>query len=351
MKGDLKVNWLTLTVKKTIIASNRIMKVSLLKAFSLPIKKLTKNLYVSYDSGQAADGTGAQLQRLITIAALCKFFNLGFIPSKINDFSVHPLDPFQSSTEYLIQLQRLNNFLNFPHSCFETIDAKEKTLLIPRLTINRFFFELFRQLLNPKPRELVIFEAYPVTEFCPGLFDKFACEISENIALVVKNQRAQIVIHYRQGVGGNVIYPGQKIPRQIELAKIAELLRYISARSEFNPKAQITILTDAPDKVSFYSPPESQQLLWEGTPGYANGVMTIQPMDFSELSLETEIPINVIRGGNPLDAITLMAMADIFVMSKSSLSYVGALLNKHGAIYYPKSFWHRPMRHWIEFDG
>ena len=129
------------------------------------------------------------------------------------------------------------------------------------------------------------------------------------------------------------------------------MIQKLSGQGEFGSISKITILTDAPDSISHYTPPESQRALWEGTPGFSDGIMTIQPMDFSELGKITGIPINVVRGGNPLDAIRIMAAADFFVMSKSSLSYVGALLNKVGQIYWPKSFWHRPLNSWIKYDG
>ena len=51
-------------------------------------------------------------------------------------------------------------------------------------------------------------------------------------------------------------------------------------------------------------------------------------------------------GGNPLTAIKFMSESDYLIMGRSSLSYVAAILNKEGVIYYPPKFWHPPMSHW-----
>ena len=77
--------------------------------------------------------------------------------------------------------------------------------------------------------------------------------------------------------------------------------------------------------------------------------MTIQPIKFDELAEKIGIPVEVIRGGNPLVAIEIMAHAEFLLMSKSSLSYLGGYLNKQGAVYYPKNFWHRPLPEWKGF--
>jgi len=37
-------------------------------------------------------------------------------------------------------------------------------------------------------------------------------------------------------------------------------------------------------------------------------------------------------------------------MSRSSVSYVGALLNSEGKIYYPPDFWHNPLKKWVKIS-
>jgi len=77
--------------------------------------------------------------------------------------------------------------------------------------------------------------------------------------------------------------------------------------------------------------------------------MTIQPLDFDYLTRKFNVHVEVIRGGNPLVAIEVMAKSDYLLMGKSSLSYVGALLNKSGKVYSPRDFWHKPLPGWRKF--
>lgn len=347
----MKHNHIKDIARKSYFFLIRLLKVLILRFSHSAIRRLVKNLYISYDSGAAVDGTGAQLQRLISVAALSHFFGLNFLPSKIKSFSVHALDPFQNDKDYLDQLIRLNQFLSFPNMISNHPESGTKKIFISRLTIRRFLFEIFKQIFKPNPRTLVVLEVYPVSEFCPGIFTDFGVRISESFQQIATVDGCHLVVHYRQGVGGNVIYPGQKIPRQIEFNKIVDVVSDLIRGSNVNLISQITILTDAPDTISFYTPPENQRPLWEGTPGYSDGIMTIQPMNFSELHAITKVPILVIRGGNPLDAINVMASSDFLIMSKSSLSYVGALLNRKGVVYCPRSFWHNPLGSWVQYDG
>jgi hypothetical protein len=57
---------------------------------------------------------------------------------------------------------------------------------------------------------------------------------------------------------------------------------------------------------------------------------------------------NLVRriNGRTIDCIRQLATADILVMSRSSFSYVGGILNRDGIVLY-HPFWHRPPSSWI----
>ena len=62
-------------------------------------------------------------------------------------------------------------------------------------------------------------------------------------------------------------------------------------------------------------------------------------------ALPSDVSVSIIRGGNPLISLAKMSSADTLIMSRSSLSYVAALLSS-GNIIYPKGFWHPPKSTW-----
>jgi hypothetical protein len=306
--------------------------------------KRSAPISVSFDSLSSTDGTGAQLQRQIAVIALAKYFGFHYIHSQIQQVSVHPLDPFQSDAEYKTYLERLNRFLDV--SSYPQPLREHHQAVLSRITLRFLLKELVLQRLRPRDRHFVIHEPYPITEFCPGILDNFDLNSSESPPEDSSHGVYKIVLHYRQGVGGFAIYPGQNIPREIPLEVFCQRIEKIIKKLPSDSTVQIIVLTDAPEGVTEFRPPADQVHLWEGSPGFANGVMKIQPIDFHQLNRFTKTPIVISRGGNPLDAILTMAAADALLIGKSSLSFVGALLNHKGNVYYPKDFWHKPLQNW-----
>jgi hypothetical protein len=109
------------------------------------------------------------------------------------------------------------------------------------------------------------------------------------------------------------------------------------------------VLTDAPNEPYFYKPITKDKEKWKEFSEFEseNGI-AIQAHEFQNLQNLIGSNLKIIRGGSLQDAVAEMSSADVFVMSRSSMSYIGALLNKHGEIYYPPDFWHKPLKKWIK---
>ena len=309
--------------------------------------KSNSSIYVTFDSNQAVDGTGAQLQRMISIYALANYLGFHYHHSQIKQVSVHAFDPFQTDDLYEKYLVELNNFFQFSKITHQDQDFMNFTKY--HLFFWKFMVLLICNRFQNKPRYLALLEPYSISDFEGRILDSIEGQISLTTRDVSHFARPSVAIHYRQGVGGFALYPGQNVPRETPLIQFEQALTSIMI--EFGPNSikSIIVLTDAPTDVTLYRPPIHQQNLWEGTPGYSNGVITIQPIDFDTLSEKFDLPIHVIRGGNPLDAIYVMAHSDFLLMSKSSLSYLGGVLNNSGMVYCPKDFWHRPLAKWKRF--
>lgn len=306
--------------------------------------ELKPPILVTFNSSLSVDGTGAQLQRQATIMAIAQYFGFKYIHTDIKQVSVHPLDPFQSEDEYKKYLERLSKFLKTTPTGTLGPKSQEKSLV--SLKFSFLFQEFARQLIRRKQVCLSIYEPYSVSEYCPKLMENFGLQCTEQF----QNERTakiyKIVIHYRQGVGGFAIYPGQNIPREIPLDVFIGRVSKIINKLPENLDWQIIVLTDAPESQTVFSPPIDQTELWMGTPGFSEGFMTIRPIRFDSLEKFSKLPLQIIRGGNPLDAILIMSSADALLIGKSSLSFMGGLLNVGGQVYYPKDFWHRPLQNW-----
>ena len=324
----------------------------LLKNFVIvSVRRLTyksnSSICVTFDSSQAVDGTGAQLQRMISVYALAKYFGFHYLHSEIKQVSVHAFDPFQTNELYEEYLVEINKFFQF-----NGISQQGQVSISFTRTQTffwKFMFLLIRNRFQNKSLFLALLEPSSITDFRPQILDSIRGHVSLATRDVPHFAHPSVAIHYRQGVGGFALYPGQKVPRETPLIQFEQILSSIVSEVGSNSIKSIIVLTDAPTDVTLYKPPTHQQALWEGTPGYSNGVMTIQPIDFGKLSDKFDLPIHVIRGGNPLDAIYVMAQSDFLLMSKSSLSYLGGIFNTIGTVYSPKNFWHRPLSGWRAF--
>jgi hypothetical protein len=284
---------------------------------------------------------------LISVYALASYFGLSYVHSDIKQVSVHPLDPFQSEDLYSEYLGRLNRFVNI--NALVDHDLTPTEFAQYNIEFWSFMWLLVQNHRHKKVQRLAVFEPYSVTEFEPKIMKSVKNSISFHDNVSLKEGQPYISIHYRQGVGGFAVYPGQKIARETPLAKFENVIFPILSHVEPKSFRKLVVLTDAPTEVTYFHPPVNQQHLWDGTPGYSEGVMTVQPTNFDELTEKFGIPVEVIRGGDPLEAIAVMANAEFLLMSKSSLSYLGGFLNKFGTVYYPKDFWHRPLPEWKGF--
>lgn len=311
------------------------------------VRKVSSSIYFAFDSDSAVDGTGAQLQRLTTLIAFAKDFGFNYVHSPIKQVSVHPLDPFQSKQSYNEYLNRLNNFLNFNNvKLLNDFGEKWNIEKVHSLSFNYLIKLYLRQKIDCTQKLISVFNPYPVTEFLPSIFDDFNIDFNDKLVELADSNALKVVIHYRQGVGGFVQYPGQKIAREIPLERFTDRLSKIIEDYSCGDNIQIVVVTDAPETETTFEPPSDQIALWEGTPKFSSGVMRISPTHFHTLGRFTRLPLEIKRGGNPLDAIVVMASADVFLGGKSSLSYMGGLLNKKGVIFFPEEFWHRPLKKW-----
>lgn len=303
------------------------------------------SLTLGFNNYAAIDGTGAQIQRLMSVRALAIYLNCGYQHFPIINVSVHPLDPFQNPSEVDEYLRELNRAFNFETNVEFKVYGKEYNFKSIRP------LELLRIVLRVaflgEVSFLKLLEPYPVSDSSPEILRRMGTftESFYDSESYVKAPIYDVVIHYRQGVGGFVLYPGQKIPRQLPLQYFGNILTEL-LQVESSRKLDVCILTDSPPVDMEFRPPRSQVENWDGTPNFENGSMFIEGMSFDSIQNMSGLDLRVVVGGNPIDAIAIMAKARNLLISRSSLSYVAGVLNREGRIYYPRYFWHPPFKGW-----
>lgn len=341
-----------ITYSKNVLKKHRQLSLRFFNhALIKVIKKLIKisgiEIALMNNTVAKIDGVGAQLQRLIALVALCNYIKMPFVQQEFSDVSVHPLDPFQDPKSKTIFLNKVNFLFKFNGNTVENKDIFN-VIDIPHLSSVQLLKVILKAILLKKSIIVKVIEPYKITnhyqDMCLNLNNNF-----QNWVAFVKNFKKDvnsdvIYIHYRQGVGGLVVYPGQKISREMPLNYYLDKVNDIKLTA---PNLNsVFIFTDAPKANLEYVPDSFQKSHWEGTPGFTSGKLHIKGnnfvLDFSSKGLN----VQTVSGGDPLEAIAIMSLASYLITSRSSLSYVAGLLNASGRIYYAHEFWHPKPNSW-----
>jgi hypothetical protein len=330
-------NWLTfLRLKLKMVARKPLFFLVFLLA-----RILKPSLVLTYDNEALCDGTGAQLQRLMAIYSLAKSLHFKYLHTPIKDVSVHPLDPHQTLLEYEEYLNRLNSFIEFPTDFIPSENLVYAKQEIPNLNLSNLLILLFSKTKGFRVIKLV--DIYSVIDCVPKIYHHagnilIPKHFQPNLGS--SNTAPTLAVHYRSVPGEFSIYEGEGQTRQLQISRVEKAIS--RAVKKFDSKEfELIIFTDAPPNDMTVDVFASQQHLWEGTPGYANGKLHLRGRSLHRSFTRFTSNIKVVVGGDPLDTITKMATADILITSKSSLSYVPAILSLNSFVYSPLEFWHQ----------
>ncbi len=299
-------------------------------------------LSLTYDNDAIQDGLGAQILRVIGVRALSEYFKLGYIHNGIKNLHVHQLDSAQTESEIELFIKKTNSVFNFENRGISEFDEVYK---IHDLGIKVGLKYILRALIQRKRILLRIAVPFYLTNRFPQILNR-----AQNFApdLTVRNSsNSKIVIHFRAGFDSKFVDPGRTRTRFIPLSYFEGQLKEIF---ELNPRKcfEVVLLTDAPPTPMEYIPLPSQLGMWEKS-GFEikNGSINIPSLDLTECTLLKQENVQVVHGGDPLEALKIMASADHLILSRSTLSFVGGLLNRSGRVIYPVDFGQKPLKRWV----
>jgi hypothetical protein len=174
---------------------------------------------------------------------------------------------------------------------------------------------------------------YPISDKHPEIY-RCISKVSP-----FRKQRAtwfRIAIHVRRGELF-VVDSNRMLPNSYYISTTMKIIRILE---ELSVKFVCELYTEVPSKKFLVTP---------GHPGinYRISGNTLVDPQMNSLEDFNEIP-NLRRFINedPIKTLKGMATADVLIMSRSSFSYVAAILNRKGVIIY-HPFWHSPVPEWI----
>ena len=280
----------------------------------------------------------------MAIYSISKYFKFMFICSPIKDVIVTQLDSFQNNNQIESFLERANKLFDLPNSDKERDFDQVIDIEIP--TFIDLLVVKLKAIVKNKKIKIQVTNPYRIMENYPLNYKK-SMKILENFTRLESKNENLIVAHIRRGISFEHISPGEKISRMLNEEYYIGIIKKITTGT--SQPFKLLILTDAPEFDTFYQPIEKDYEKWNQYNHYKQGrKVQIQGHSFSKIKETFGGEIEIIRGGDVLDAIEQIRRASYFIMSRSSMSYVGALLNERGKIYYPPDFWHKPMKNWIK---
>ena len=308
----------------------------------LVVGLLKPNLILTYDNAGKPDGVGAQVQRILALRSMASNLGLNYLHTGIHSVAVHPLDPYQSESELNDFVSELNRVF-FIESTVNLDLPKTRDISVRSLTFTNLFTNILKSVVRREAILIRCLEPYAVCDCDPNIYGGVR-DFLPNFK-PIKQASFTLGIHYRRGVGGMAVQQGESISRELKPQYLIAIANELT-QSRLPSETKIHLYTDAPKEDLQYVPPKVQANLWKNSPRFEEGTMSVIGAELEILFKELSVAPKVIRGGDPLLALRELAGLDALIMSRSSFSYLGAILNNRGKIYFPKSFWHRPMAGW-----
>ena len=319
------------------------------------LRLFAKNLTLAYFSEFNKDGLGAQAQRMLTVYGLARFLQCNYLHSSISFIPSHPLDGHNTVKLRRQYLREVNDFFSYGNSSQKIKSLSfNREIFVNRLTLRVLIREVVTSFTSKKTL-MYIDEPFTVADYCYPvryMISTFPIPKTELMNPESKKSDRHLVIHYRVTNGVFSASGNDHVIRQQKLSDFQKVIESVIIESK-SREIFITFLTDAPSVTMNIPIPSDELHFWQTMPGHEDGFFKIEGVpdeDFLEL-----LPLNlrhrskIIRGGSPLQALKIMIHSRYLIMSRSSLSYTGALLNPNGIIYFPSGFWHPKKINWRSY--
>jgi hypothetical protein len=297
---------------------------------------LNTKVVLTYNNTALTDGVGAQLQRIYGTFSVARLIGAAYLHTRLHLVEYQglwALEEKQSDPEFHRQF---NEILPLPSDVASTEEFE-------RVYADNITMDLIQDLANQfdgnatEARRILVLASVPY-----GIADQFpdcyrVCrDLSPFESWPRVGRASRIVLHVGRG-DLTAVDPKRILPNTFYVRAAQEIVRVLEA---VKISYQIELWTEVPSKEFIIVPGE------HSLPHQFSGSPLVGP-DLCHLEDFESLP-NLVRfiNNSAFECLQAFATADIFVMSRSSFSYVGAILNRTGVVLYP-SFWHAPPSWWV----
>ena len=313
------------------------------------------NVFLTYANEINPDGVGAQLHRIYGIYCLSRLLGTKYLHSPLHDVYYQGLDAFQNQEKDPAFVDSFNRTFTLPSD--RTTTATPTCVVLPSPPVGRFERALGiryggrRKQLSPirfsKFGRLVAnwSKANAETVVRMGephaLMDRYAngydvCKSLSPFKTVVPNKVLRIALHVRRGE--LMFVNSERLIDNRYYINVAQALT--SALASRNIRCEVELHSELLQKDSTVRPDDP------AFKGRINDLIQLRPEQdpFADFAVFPDLKRYINEPA--MTCIERLATADILVMSKSSFSYLAAILNAAGIVLY-HPFWHYPLADWL----
>lgn len=292
------------------------------------------SLYIGYDNSPS-DGGGAQLHRIMNLYCIARALRLQYVHFPITHIGYKGLAHLENNVEDDEEVERAFNAFFTPNDhCIlpSSLPSPLRTVKVSELTLQHILQYKHEATTTHTPILIQAGLSRPIIERTPDMY-RFAPELYATPH--APTHPFQINIHVRRGELF-VVDSWRMLPNTYYV-QVIKLLN--SLLPTYTSNYVIKVHTEAPTKPTTVSP---------DTHGITNRIEAPVIITPDDLHLEDfQLPnVQLCINESPTDTLHAFATSDLFVMSHSSFSVVGAACNKNGIVLY-HPFWHRPAPYWL----
>ncbi len=304
------------------------------------------------------DGAGAQVQRILSVVAFSKHFGFSYTLTPIQKVEIQPLDDITSELHLTEEITGLNSWIcrRFEISINEDLEGY-RLIKNPRdffITVVTIFLSLVFS-HSQRKEKLIFSDAYFLTKRKPKVWKLLALhsDIKE------RNQGSQrnLVAHVHLRISTFSSLGDRYIPIEYYRKIMDDLV--LKTRKNLD-KLEFVIHTDfnspITDKEFFLNHATPESLKYWVKLGILKPNFEVDLEIISAARRELNELLTAYSGAHLFKGKTWasewesMADADWLLISKSSFSLIGALLNQSGIVFAPKS-WGPSLPHWVQLKA
>jgi hypothetical protein len=300
---------------------------------------LRHKIVLTYDNTKMTDGVGAQLQRIYGIYSISRLLGVSYLHSPLKLVEYQGLRALKIGSADPEFHQEFNDICQIKSDVTTAEYFRPINLLdLSMKEFHKLITMYYADKSDRRPYLLRLAAPYAIGDSFPDCYE--VCkEISPFASPASEGRALRVAIHVRRGELA-FLDAERILPDHYYISVAQNVVHLFEA---LGIDYEIELHSEAIDKEFIVQPDQ---------PGIFNRIsspVVVGPRMY-RLEIFSILPHLVpCINEKAIDCLRKLATADILIMSKSSFSYIAALLNRNGIILY-HPFWHPAPSSWITVD-